>query len=70
MSNKNIKAIHDDDLTHFLQSIGLLTSIESGKIRCMCCNDTVTLKTFYAAIPEAGTIKIICSKPSCIKNIN
>lgn len=65
----NIKAIHDIDLEKTLENFGLLRKINNNKIKCKFCGDVINIKNIYALFPESGSIKIICSNPTCIKEL-
>ncbi|GAV24826.1 hypothetical protein ciss_07590 [Carboxydothermus islandicus] len=64
-----IKAVHDDDLEQFLDSLGLLKKIRKGKMRCAKCNTTITLENFQCVYPEEGKIKVCCSKLECYRKV-
>lgn len=65
-----LRAVHDDDLIQFLQSIGLHRPIIDGDVRCYFCSEVVTLANFLAAFPLSGTIKAVCNKPDCLKKLS
>ena len=62
-----IAAVHDDDLTQFLESIGILADITAARCKCKFCGDLVTLDNLQAVFPDSGNIAIACTKPSCIR---
>ena len=68
---KNIvKAIYDDDLLQFLQSIGILADLQEGRINCIFCHEKVTIATFCAALPDNDAINVICNNPKCLVRLN
>ena len=65
MSNTSLKAVLDDELAEFLESIGILGDIQSGNMKCKFCEVVVTLENFRAVFPDSGNIAVVCSKPEC-----
>jgi hypothetical protein len=63
-----VKAVHDDDLESFLMSLGLLEDVRSGRTRCALCKEAVTLDNLHAVFPDSGDIKVVCDKPTCVKD--
>ena len=61
-----LKAVHDDDLTHFLTSLGELDAFQRGERRCKFSNDVITFDNLYAIFAESGSIKYVCHKPACV----
>ena len=61
----SLKAIYDDDLVEFLNSIKLYSKIDAGRVRCKFCSEPVTLENFLAVLPESGTIHVVCDKLIC-----
>jgi len=61
-----LKAVHDDDLTSFLASLGELDAVQRGERRCKFSNDVITLQNLHAIFPESGSIKYVCDKPACV----
>lgn len=69
MKKHRLHAIYDDDLLHFLESLGLKNAIESGDVRCHFCNDIVSLDTLQAVFPIGNHIGVSCLKQECIKRL-
>lgn len=65
-----LRAVHDDDLIQFLQSIGLHKPLIDGNVTCYFCGEVVTLTNFLAAFPLSGAIKAVCNKPDCLKKLS
>ena len=68
-SKKAIAAVHDDDLTEFLDSLGVLSDVTSGRSRCKFCRGPVTLDNLAAVFPESGDIKFVCDKVGCLPSM-
>ncbi len=69
MPEKALRAVHDDDLPAYLESLGLLSDIKAGRLRCKFCDDPVTLVNLHALFPDSGAVRLACSKPDCIKQL-
>jgi hypothetical protein len=69
MTRESIHAVHDDDLDAVLDRLGLGGQLRGGDLRCTICGETVTRGTLQALIPDSGAIKVLCSKPSCLKRL-
>ena len=65
-----LRAIYDDDLLEFLKNLGVLHDIQAGRMRCKFCREPVTLETLLAVLPESGSVRAICSGPSCSKQLS
>ena len=51
MERHLLKAVYDDDLIEFIESIGIKRAIEKGQLRCHVCNEIVTIDSLQAIIP-------------------
>ncbi len=69
IQRESISAVHDDDLSDFLTSIGAIHDIEAGKLRCKFCRDTLNFDNIQAIIPDSGNISYVCNKPQCIHDL-
>jgi len=69
MRKHKIRAVHDDDLLKFLDSVGLRRPIEAGEINCHVCGEPISLDTLQAVLPINKEIAVICSRPACVKSI-
>ena len=63
---QTIKAVHDDDLLSLLESLNLLNKFNAGKLTCAFCGDIINYNNLHSLLPDSGTIKLVCSKPSCV----
>jgi len=64
--NRALKAVHDDDLSHLLASLGELEGVQGGERRCKFSSDVITFDNLHAIFPESGSIKYVCDKPACV----
>lgn len=67
--NSIISAVHDDDLVHFLEGIGVLAEVESGRATCKFCGQSVDLNNLIAVFPESGDIKFVCDRQGCLADL-
>lgn len=65
----HFKAVYNEDLTTFLQSLGVLESLKNGKIKCNFCGDDISLVNLQAVAPFEGRLTFICNNKSCIEKI-
>ncbi len=69
MKKHKVRAVHDDDLFEFLDSIGLHQALDSGEIRCHVCGEQVTVDNLQAVLPLTNEIALVCSDAACVKRI-
>jgi len=69
MRNKEIKAIHEQDLNTFLEKLELLKPLNNGELRCSLCDITITKENFKFVYSENGEIKVCCNKIECYEKI-
>lgn len=67
---ETIKAIHDDKFESFLNSIGVLDDVLSGKCKCKFCGRTVTLDNIYTVFPENKQTKFSCENVACLVKLS
>ncbi len=66
----SLKTVLDDELTDFLDSIGVLSDIVAGRLKCKFCGEVVTLENFHAIFPDSGNISVVCSNLACSKALS
>ena len=69
MERHRLRAIYEDDLIKFLESIGIKSAVRSGDLRCRVCNKVVSIDTLQAVIPMGNKVGIVCSKKKCLNKI-
>jgi len=69
MERHRLRAIYEDDLIKFLESIGIKSAIERGDLRCHICNEVVSIDSLQAVIPLEKNIGVVCSKKNCLNKI-
>jgi hypothetical protein len=70
MEKKSLCAVHDDDLSKFLESLGILKDFEAGKLTCFFCKDPISEQNLHAVLPYQNAIRVGCDKPECVKALN
>jgi hypothetical protein len=71
MSRKTeaLRAVHDDDLSALLESLGVAGDVTQGRAKCSFCHDIVTMETLHAVFGDSGAVKFACSRPECVKQL-
>ena len=60
-----IRAVHDDELSDFLRSIGVLDAFEAGDLRCRFCDIVIDETNLHAIFPADNNIYVVCDKATC-----
>jgi len=60
-----IKAVHDADLSSFLEKLGLLKDLRNGQLKCSFCDCILTFDNFGGVSKINGQLKPICQKTEC-----
>ena len=66
---QSIHAVHDDDLEKVLERLKLLKDFQSGQISCKFCKIVITPKNLYSLFPQSGSVKFVCEKETCVKEL-
>lgn len=66
---KEMDAVHADDLQNLLLKVGLLDSLNSGKLRCKFCQNSVTEDDIYSVIKDSGQYKVVCERADCVSQL-
>lgn len=69
MHAAQLKAVFEDDISEFLDSIGMLDFVIKGKAHCSECGEKVFLKTISLVYPENNDIKFCCENSRCYTSI-
>ena len=69
MERHRLRAVYENDLKNFLESIGIKHAIEKGELKCHFCNEVVTIDSLQAIIPLEKNIGVVCSKTTCLDKI-
>ena len=64
-NRKQILAVPNDSLQPFLASLGLLESLELGKLTCHVCDEPLDMHSVQYVARRGIDLVIICSKASC-----
>lgn len=71
-SNKSkhaIKAVEDQDLEKYLNSLGVLEEIKKGEVLCQYCGNKITIESLEAIVPRDGSVKFVCRNKNCMNQI-
>ena len=66
---KKLHAITDDTLEEALTTLNLLIPLMSGELRCVFCEQTLTIDSLGGLFSEAGVAKVFCDSPECLTQI-
>lgn len=69
MKNNHLQAVHDDDLSTLLISLGVYDEVCAGRHSCHFCQQSITLKNLGAIVPLNGNIEFSCDNPLCLKSM-
>ena len=69
MKDNHLQAVHDDDLSSLLSSLGVYEKVHSGQCVCSFCQKTITLENLGALIPLDGEIVFSCDSHICLNSM-
>lgn len=64
-----LKAVGNDDLDDYLNSLGLLQPLQLGQVKCAVCGKRVTKNTFSCIFPHDGEICLCCNDLACYEKV-
>ncbi len=65
MAKDILYAVHDNDLVGVLKRLKLLDEMESGLLRCKCCNKEINLDNLGGIVLQEGAPVVICDDIIC-----
>lgn len=69
MRNNRLQAVHDDDLSNLLMSLGVYESVQNGKCSCLFCQKVITFDNLGAIVPINGEISFVCDSARCLNSM-
>lgn len=63
---EEIKAVYDDDLEGYLESLDLWKPIKEGIVDCHFCKTSVSRDSIGAIVPTDDGIAVVCDDESCV----
>lgn len=69
MKDNHLQAVHDDDLTALLSSLGVFEKIRDGQCSCSFCQKRITVENLGAIIPVNGEIAFSCDSHVCLNSM-
>ena len=63
---EQLKAVHDNHLAEFLQSLGEYKKVKDGMCKCKFCGKTISIDNIASIFPESGSIKYVCEDMKCV----
>ena len=70
MEKKKLHAVHDDDLSSLLESLGIHDALRARRIPCFFCKEPVSEQNLHALLPYQKKVCVTCDKPDCVKALN
>ncbi len=62
---EKINIIHDKETERFFKRIGLLEKVLKNEIKCVFCNNTITLDNFRGAFKQNNNLHLVCNNENC-----
>jgi hypothetical protein len=69
IQRERIKAVYEDDLSSFCESIGILDEIKKGNLKCISCGVQITLENIGIIFSSENELIIACDSPICISDM-
>lgn len=69
MKDNHLQAVHDDDLSALLVSLGVYDKIHDGQCSCIFCEKVITFENLGAIIPLKGKIAFSCDSQICLNSM-
>lgn len=69
MKNNRLQAVHDDDLSNLLMSLGVYENVQNGKCSCLFCQKVITFDNLGAIVPISGEISFVCDSAMCLNSM-
>ena len=60
-----VKAVFEQDISAYLESLGELENVKNGNAACMNCGQTITLENIDVIVPKKGEVRFICWNKEC-----
>lgn len=70
MNKEKIKSVHDEDLERLLEKLGLSSKLRHEKLKCTFCKTIITLENLHSLFPQSGSIKLVCDRVECVKELS
>jgi len=69
MFTETMRAVHSDDITSLLTSLGILDGVNSGEFKCSVCGEPVTVESISCIYPENDQVMLLCDKTNCVEEL-
>lgn len=60
-----VKAVYEQDLMSYLDSLGVLEKVKEAKAKCMHCGQIITIENLDAIVPKKGEVHFVCWNKEC-----
>ena len=62
-------AVLSSEVRQYLEGLGLVAELDSGRLRCRCCEAAISADNFGGLIRHRGELMFACSKDACLLNL-
>jgi hypothetical protein len=66
---KEIDAIHEQDLESVLKKLGFYEQMIQGILKCKFCGSQITMENLHSILPHSSGFSFICDKPECVQKL-
>ena len=70
MNKEKLKSVHDQDLERLFERLGILGKLKHRKLKCKFCKTIITLENLHSLFPQSGSIKLVCDRTECVKELS
>lgn len=70
LPKEKVNVVHDEDLEHFLDSLGILKKFKNGDLKCKFCRIPVTFENLHSLFPQSGQVKVVCDNRDCMMQLS
>ena len=65
-SKKKLKVVYDNDVSTLFSSLKIYDKVQRGEIKCINCNNPITIENFAYLRIKDGKIQLICNNADCM----
>ena len=65
-SKKKLKVVYDSDVPTLFSSLKIYDKVQRGEIKCINCNNPITIENFAYLQAKDGEIQLKCNNADCM----
>ena len=69
MRDKELLAVHDDDLVSLLKALGKHDDVMSGNCQCVFCKKRIDIDNLGSIIPIDAKVEFSCNDDRCLSDL-